>query len=252
VELLDAVILAAGRLPPREAARSGVELKALVPIGGSTPLQRIVEAMRRSRTAGRIIVVGPRSLRSLGLDVDVWVDEQGSGAENVLAGLHASLSRRAILSASDLPFVEFADVDDLVARAPADADLAYPIYERAEFLASFPGGRTRFARVGGAQWTGGSVCLMTVAVALRNAPLIRRGFAARKSQLAMAALLGVDGLLRYLADRLQLVDVERRLSTLSHAKAVAIRGAHPALAMDCDSARDVEYARSRQRIDAGV
>jgi molybdopterin-guanine dinucleotide biosynthesis protein A len=251
VEPADAVILAAGRLRSPEAALAGVELKALLKVGDTTPLRQIVAAMKASPAAGRVIVVGPRQLRSDAHDADVWVDERPSGEENVLAGLRASQTSRAIVSASDLPFVESAHVDDFAARVPADADFAYPVYEREEFLAAFPGGRTRFARVGTSQWTGGSVCLMSVAAALRNASLIRRGFRARKSQLAMASLLGVDVLARYVMGSLQLADVERRLSDLSGGNIAVVRGAHPALAMDCDGVADITYvlARSTRKAD---
>jgi molybdopterin-guanine dinucleotide biosynthesis protein A len=245
VEPADAVILAAGRLRPQEAALAGVELKALLKVGDTTPLRRIVKAMQASHAAGRVIVVGPRELRSAVPDADEWVDERSNGEENVLAGLRASHTGRAIVSASDLPFVEGAHVDDFAARVPSGADFAYPVYERDEFLAAFPGGRARFARVGGSHWTGGSVCLMDVAAALRNASLIGRGFRARKSQLAMASLLGMDVLARYVLGNLRLADVERRLSDLSGGSIAVVRGAHPALAMDCDGIADIAYVRAR-------
>jgi len=85
---------------------------------------------------------------------------------------------------------------------------------------------------------------MNVALALQNAWLIRRGFRARKSQLAMASLLGADCVLRYVTGRLEIEDIERRIGRLTGGRAAAIRGAHPALAMDCDSARDIAYART--------
>ena len=245
MERADVVILAAGRLRPHDAALAGVELKALLNVGGTTLLRRIVAAVKASRAVSRVIVVGPRELRSSVRDADEWVDERSSGEENVLAGLRASQAGRAMVSASDLPFVEAAHVDDFASRVPAEADFAYPAYEREEFLAAFPGGRTRFARVGRSYWTGGSVCLMDRGAALRNASLIRRGFRARKSQLAMASLLGMDVLVRYVFGNLRLADVERRLSDLSGASIAVVRGAHPALAMDCDGIADIAYVRTR-------
>lgn len=254
MEIFDAVILAAGRLSARVAERAGVEIKALLKVGDTTPLRAIVAAMRAAPSIGRIIVVAPSALRESpqGVKVDVWVDELASGDENAVAGLQAAHTRRAVLSASDVPFVEASHVTDFLARVPADADFAYPVYERAEFLSVFPGGRTSFARVGETQWTGGSVCLVNVELALRNAALLRRCFTARKSQLGMASLLGVRVMLRYASGRLKVTDIERRLSGLTRGKAVAVRGAHPALAMDCDSLIDVEYVRARQAMRSGV
>ncbi len=245
MDAIDAVILAAGRLPLHEAQRVGVEIKALVRVGRTNALETVIAAMRASRAVRRVIVVGPRQLHGSVAAVDLWLDEGASGEENVLAGLGAAQTRRAMVSASDVPFVLAAHVDDFLGRVPDDADFAYPVYERDEFLASYPRGRSKFARVGTTDYTGGSLCLMTVALALRNAALIRRGFAARKSQIAMAALLGVEGVVRFAMGSLDIAHVERRIGHLTGGRVVAVRGAHPALAMDYDDALDIQYVRDR-------
>lgn len=244
MEKLDAVVLAAGRFAGPEADRAGAAIKALVKVASTTPFDAVVAALRASAAIDRLIVVAPRELHGCSRAVDAWVDEGATGEDNVLAGLASARTRRAVLSASDLPFVEPAHVESFLMRVPPDADFAYPVYERAEFLATFPRSRTRFARVGPAQYTGGSMCIVNVKLALANERLIRHAFAARKSQLAMASLLGSGGLVRYLTGRLAIEHVERRLSELTGGRAVAIRGAPPALAMDCDSAAEVEYART--------
>lgn len=243
----DAIVLAAGRLPPQNGETDGGSLKAVISIAGRTPLAAIVTALRASQSVGRIVVIGPRSLRDRVSEVDEWIDEQPSGEENALAGLRAARTQRALLSASDVPFVQAAHVEGFLALVPPDADFAYPVFERDRFLAEFPGGRSRFARVGKGYWTGGSMCLINVGSALRNAPFIRRCFRARRSLIAMASLLGPNVLVRYCAGTLAVEDIERRIGRLSGGAAYAIRGAHPALAMDCDSAADVEYARSLSR-----
>ena len=245
---IDAIILAAGRLRDADAASAGVKIKALLRVGESTPLDAIVGAMRASRSVSRVIVVAPSELHGSSSQVDLWIDERMSGEDNVLAGLGSASTRRSIVSASDLPFVQAAHIDDFLDRVPDDADFAYPIYAREEFLAAFPQGRAQFARLADAHYTGGSLCLMNVEIGLRNAVLIRRAFAARKSQLAMASLLGLAGLVSYTRRRLRIEHVERRLGELTAGRAVAIRGAHPALAMDCDSALDIDYVRRRQAL----
>ena len=247
MERVDAVVLAAGRFTGPQMRQAGAAIKALVNVAGTTPLEAVVRALRSSNAIERLIVVAPREVHACGMPVDTWVDERATGEDNVLAGLHAASTRRTLLSASDLPFVESAHVEDLFDRVPQDADFAYPVYERTEFLASFPGGRTRFARVGPAEYTGGSMCIVNTHIALRQQALIRGGFAARKSQLALASLLGARGLVRFVTGRLTIEDVERRLFELTGGRAVAVRGAHPALAMDCDSASEVDYARAHQQ-----
>jgi len=238
--------MAAGRLPAPLSARYGTGIKALVPIGETTPLQSILAALHASDPIGRIIVVGPEEVRAAAAVADAFVSERPTGEENALAGLSEVRSRRALLCASDLPFVEARHVTDFLDRIAPAADVAYPIFQRDEFLAVFPVGRSRFARVAGSEWTGGSLCAITTALALRNAALIRKAFRARKNPLSLAALFGARFMIRFVAGSLTLADLERRLSSITGGMAQAVRDAHPALAMDCDDGDDIEYARTHR------
>jgi len=244
VEASDAVVLAAGRLREDEAARTGQAIKALVVIGGRTPLQAMLDALRASGSVARILVVGPAAAREAVSGYNLWLDERASGEDNLLAGLHAGQTQRVILCASDIPFVTPQDIRNFLDLVPSDAAVGYPIFEKQEFLARFPGGRDKFAKVGAQYWTGGSVCVVDRELALRNERLIRSAFRARRSQTAMASLLGPVVLFKHATGALRVEDVVTRLGSLLGGKAVGIRGANPRLAMDCDSAADIEYARS--------
>jgi molybdopterin-guanine dinucleotide biosynthesis protein A len=243
VDQLDAVVLAAGRLHAREAARAGHDLKGLVHIGEGTPLQAMLQALSLAPRVKSVIVVGPHAARASVSGFDRWVDEHDSVEENALAGLRAATTRRVLLCASDVPFIEAEHVQDFLVRVSPDADIAYPIYERDEFLAVYPDGRSKFARVGDCYWTGGSLCVLNCELALRSEQIVRRAFKARRSQVGMAQMLGLAILLRHLSGRLRIEHILERIGNLTGGKVVAIRGAHPALAMDCDSVVDVEYAR---------
>jgi molybdopterin-guanine dinucleotide biosynthesis protein A len=245
MEGLDAVVLAAGHLTPHDAARAGVTVKALAPIGGTTGLKAVVTALRSTEMVRQLIVVAPREVHGVEPAVDLWVDEREDGGENVLAGLGVVQTHRALVSASDIPFIKTDHVGAFLALVPVNAAVAYPIFERAEFLAAFPHGRTKFARIADAQYTGGSLCLMNTALALEHAHLVRQGFAARKSQMKMASLLGARNLWRFVRGQLTVSDIERRLTQLVGGSALAIRGAHPALAMDYDTASELAYSRAR-------
>lgn len=241
---IDAVVLAAGRLSKADAKGAGHELKGLVRIGAVTPLRAMLGALRSSGCVSDVILVGPTAVRDAGDGFDRWLEEGRSGEDNALAGLRAARTRRVLLCASDVPFVRAEDVFGFLERVPHDAAMAYPVFERAEFLACFPDGREKFARLGGRLWTGGSVCLVERDMALENEPLIRRAFQARRSQAAMASLFGPVVLAKHFLGTLRVEDVVDRVGQLLGGKAVAVRGAHPRLAMDCDSIDDIEYARS--------
>ena len=238
---VDALVTAAGRLKPAEAQRYGTDIKALVRIGDATLLDILIRALRQTSQIGRIVIVGPSAARA-GVDADLWVDERESGEENVFAALRSARSERAVFAASDLPFVDAASIERLIELVPADADAAYPICSRDEFERAFPGARSSFARLRDGEWTGASVFVVRPEFALRNERLLRRAFGARKSLLALAALLGPSLALQYALNQLHVADIVRRAEQLMQGSIVALRDAAPGLAMDCDEAADFEYA----------
>ncbi len=241
--MLNAVITAAGRLGPEDAQRYGSDIKALVRIGGRSLLAIVIEALRGVPEIGRVTVVGPRTAQACGAAADRWIDEQASGEENVLAALRDAGDERVVFCASDMPFVRSASIAGLLAASPPSADCVYPIFTREEFEAAYPGARSSFARLSDGQWTGGSALVVNAGAFLRNEQLVRKAFGARKSLVAMASLLGPQLALRYAANKAGVADVKARIERLTRGSLVALRGADPALAMDCDEAADFEYAR---------
>lgn len=239
--MLDAVVTAGGRLSPAAAQTYGTDVKALVRVGGRTLLDRVVGALRGVPSIGRIAVVGPQSARAQTHSVDEWVDEFATGEENLLAALRVGTTDRIVLSASDLPFVTSRSYEELIGRAE-DADAAYPIFTRAEFLAAYPGGRSSFAKLADGEWTGGSAFVVNRNRFLSRSALLERGFGARKSLTGLAMLLGPLLLFKYVTGTLRIRDVEARASSLLAARVKAVTRLDPALAMDCDDARDFDYA----------
>ncbi|MBV8081366.1 MAG: NTP transferase domain-containing protein [Candidatus Eremiobacteraeota bacterium] len=242
-----AVIAAAGRLDAQTAQRFGSDIKALVRIGDKTLLARLVDALRAVSEIGRINVVGPRAVHDSTLAVDEWIEERESGEANVVAALESARGERTVFAAADLPFVTGEAIAGLLRRVADQTACAYPIFTRDEFEAAFPGGRSSFARLADGEWTGGSVLVIDPRLVLRDQALLRRAFAARKNLVALASLLGPKLALLYATKRLRVADVEARLGALAGGTFEAIRGADPALAMDCDEEGDFAYSRAHGR-----
>ena len=243
--VIDALVTAGARLPPDLAARFGTEVKALVPIGGRTMLDRTIAALRGVPAVSRIIVVGPAEVRTA-IAADDFIVEKETGEQNLLAGLEAAASsERTVLCASDMPFVSAAALNDLLERAPASAAAVYPIYTRLEFESAFPGCRSAFARLADGEFTGGSGFVVRAELLLRQRALISKAFGARKNLLALASILGPALTFAFVSGTARVPLVESRASALLGAEVVALRGADPSLAADCDEASDFEYAQAR-------
>ncbi len=222
----------------------GTDVKALVRIGGKPIIATVVHALRETPGIGAIRVVGPAQARHFAGPVDEWIDELPTGEENLMAALHAARTERIVMSASDLPFVTPSTYADLLAKVAPDLDAAYPVFRREEFLAAYPDGRSKFASLADGSWTGGSAFVFNRTPLLRDERVIARGFGARKSLFALAALLGPALLARFVFGRLRIGDVEQRASQLIGGRVRALAGCDPALAMDCDDLGDFAYAHA--------
>jgi GTP:adenosylcobinamide-phosphate guanylyltransferase len=241
--VIDAVITAGGRLPDDLAARFGTDIKACAVVGGMTMLARTLAALRGVPGVERIALVGPDAIRGAA-NVDEFITELATGEENLLAALRAARGDRTLFCASDMPFVSSRALADLLERAPVEACAVYPIFTRDEFERSYPKGRSSFAMLADGAWTGGSAFVVRAQPLLQREHVLTRAFAARKSLPALAALFGPALMFSYLRGALRVADVEARASRLFHAPVVALRGADPALAADCDDAADFEYAEA--------
>ncbi len=242
--VIDALVTAGARLPLELARRFETDIKALVPIGGVTLIDRTIAALRGVGVVERITVVGPAEIRRR-IDVDRFVDETASGEKNLLAGLEAVQGERTLLCASDMAFVTAGALDDLLLRAPAPAVVVYPIYTRSEFDAAFPGGRSAFARLADGEFTGGSAFVVRAAALRERSALLSKAFGARKNLFALAAILGPALAFAFVRGAANVGQIEVRASALLGGTVVALRGADPALALDCDDATDFTYAQAR-------
>src|SRR5207244_12927664 len=90
----------------------------------------------------------------------------------------------------------------------------------------FPGTTSEFVRLRDGEWTMGCAFLVNPAAAVAHRIHIERVFDARKSQLAMARLLGPLFIARFVTRRLEIAHIEARCSQ--------ILGCAGAAVPDCD------------------
>ncbi|MBI3948758.1 MAG: nucleotidyltransferase family protein [Armatimonadetes bacterium] len=250
---MDAIVTAGGRIDGAFARETGTIIKALLPIAGSTLLARALAALRGSARIRRICVVGPPEVEptALAAGADRFVPERATGIDNLLLGIEALAAEGPVVcSASDLPFLSADAVEELIERTPADAGLTYVAVTRAEWEQAFPDSPHGFyVPLADGEFTGGCVHVQNAGALRRIEPLVQRAFAARKSQVAMARLLGAGPLLRlvagFLVSRRLAPSSEglcRRVEALAGCRCAVVRGCRPTLAADVDSLADWRYA----------
>ncbi len=250
---VDVVVLAGGKNSPEMAAATGVENRALTPIGTRTMLDYVVSALAQTPSVRRIFVVGdvPSSAAYTA------VAGQETLLENLMAGLGACGDQeRVLISTSDIPFVTPQALEDFLHRASAtEADLCCSYVPLAACTRKYPEMKRTAITLAEGRFTLGNVMLVRPRFLMGHREAIAQAYAARKSPVQMARLLGIGLLLRLLGSQL----VSPRLLTISAletavsrvlggGRAVGICSAYPEIGTDIDRPEDVAIA---QRILAG-
>ncbi len=244
---VDTILPSAGRISGSFATEAGAEIKALISLGGRTLLERALDAVRG---IGRSVVIGPEALQEARTAATAVLPEVGSGPANILQGLgwlqqHPPEAERILVLTTDLPFITAEAVQGFLRACPPDADVCVPVFRREEFEERYPGAPNVYVRLREGAWTTGSAFLLNTQVLTANRAHIENLFAARKSQLAMARLLGALFILRFVARRLAIEHVERRCRDILGCSGAAVLGCDPALAYDIDLPEEYRYARER-------
>lgn len=245
---VDVILPAGGRLTGDFAREAGASIKALIRIDGTCMLERTIETLRQTGETGRIVVVGPTelALHPASRRADAVLPEGTSGPENILIALeylqaNGGASERVLVVTTDLPFITPESLSRFLNACPSHAEICVPILRREEFLSRFSGSPATFAPLQDGEWTMAGAFLLDPAALLRNRQAVQRVFDARKSEFAMARLLGPLFVLRYLTRMLRVEDIEKRCSRILGCRGVAVRNAPAELAADIDNVEEYRY-----------
>ena len=236
------VITAGGTVDGTFAERIGTPVKALAPFGAGTLLDVALAACTDAGIDG-VAVIGGDAVRAhlAGRDGVRVIDAADDGGTNVLRALDAWPGERIAYLTSDLPFASGAGLRDLVARSEPYA-LTMGIASTAAYDARFPQAPRYGVSLGSERLV--NACAFTIAPEavepIRN--FATQFFAARKSLLRMALLLGPALLLRFALKRLHVADIEAHASRRLGLTVAAIRDADPGLCYDVDTMDEYDYA----------
>lgn len=240
---VDAVVLAGGEGAIIDPT---VHIKGLVPIAGKPMIEWVVDALRASDTVAEIAVVVPtdKDLGAWASRVDRLVVSDASFIDNAIAGMCVFENDRHVLGATgDLPALTPAAIDDYVEQSlAAGADFSYPLVREADMEEQFPGSQRTYVKVAGGPVTGGNMMVLSPELVKRNRDIGQRLFDTRKSPVAMARVIGVPFIFKYVTGRLRVDDVERKMGQLLGAKCAAVYTSHASIGADVDKPIDVVVA----------
>lgn len=238
-----AVITAGGRIDGALANAIGTEIKALAPFGNGTLIDVAIGAARAAGADAIAVVGAPPVLAHVGARAQ-GIDAAESGGENVLRALGAWPGDDLLFLTCDLPFVSGIAIREFL-DAAGSADLAMPVAAADAYEAMFAGAPRHTMSLGGERFANGSVFFFRANAIERvrdTTDAAVRLFEARKSAWAMARVLGLPLLLRFVFRRLTVADIERRADSVTGVTVRAIRACSPVLCFDVDTVEDYRYA----------
>lgn len=225
------------------AAYAGVSHKALIELGGETLLARVARAVGAAGcdpavSAGDPVVVA--EAERLGLAV---LPAQAGPSASVGAALEV-LGAPLLVTTADHALLEAEWVRAFVADAPADADVAVLLAERAVVGAALPGARRTWLRFADGDWSGCNLFLLRTPEAARAIGLWRIVEADRKRPWRIVRRFGLGTLVRYLLGRLTLGQAVARLGELAGVRAAAVASRYGLAAVDVDKPADLDAVRA--------
>jgi hypothetical protein len=210
---VDAVVLSGGEgaiIDPE------VSVKGLVPVAGRPMIDWVIEALRGAESDASFI-------------------------DNAIAGAESFQSGRKVLGATgDLPALTPEAIDDFVTRSlDAGAEFSYPLIRAEDMETQFPGSQRTYVKIAGGRVTGGNLVVCSAELLKRNHDIGQRLFDTRKSPVAMARVIGIPFIFKYLSGRLRVDDVERKMEELLSARCSAIYTSYASIGADVDKPIDV-------------
>lgn len=242
----NAVILGGGDPGDAFAAAHKVDVKPLIEVAGRPMGQWVLEALRESGQVARIAYVGPL-VGEMSELVDVRVTDRGTLIANLEAGIAAlrepgnAPQRRVLVVTADIPMLTGQQVREVLASAP-DSGLVYPIVKKEVCQAAYPEVKRTYARLKDGTFTGGNLFLIDPALIGKFLPRLRAVLDARKQPLKLAGIVGPAFLVKMLLGRLQITELETRISQILGVEARALITPHAAVGTDVDKEEDLALA----------
>jgi len=245
----DAVVLAGGVTPGELRKVAPYENEALIIIGHYPMIYYIMNAVRASSRVRRVCVCAPPSVREvLKQDTGLIFAEPGADAvDTFLNGLHKlqeeGTTEKVLVLAGDIPFLTTESLDDFVSRCEElEADFYYPLTSKQTNEGKFPGVNRTYVKLKDGTFTGGNLFVVNPSIIDQVVDMGKKQVANRKSPLAMARLLGIGLVWRYLCGQLNIQAVEKRFYKVMGITGRGIISPYAEVGVDVDKQSDLELA----------
>ncbi|AQT05737.1 nucleotidyltransferase family protein [Acetobacter persici] len=251
---LSALILAGTRpgAPDPMAQAAGVSHKAILPVGGTPMILRVISALRATPGIGRIVVCIDNPAVLAGIippDIDILPASPHGPSASVLAGL-TQMGTPLLVTTADNALLRPAWISEFLGKCGPDTDVAAAVAPEAAVLRDVPGTRRTFIRLADMAFSGCNLFLFRTPASLAVAELWQHVEKNRKHPLRIAWLLGPGVLLRALCKKLTRAALCNRIGALTGTTAELIPLSDGRAAVDVDKPADLDLTEKLIAADA--
>ena len=250
-----ALVLAGSRTEGDPVARhAGMVSKAVVPVGGTPMLARVLIAIDGSLSIDRVTVVGLaeaalrdeilfKHIERSGARLEAGGDSPAASVERALTTIDPG--KPVLITTADHALLSPRIVDDFLDAADtADTDVVIGLVRYEKVLSVCPGTRRTVTRLRDGAFCGCNLFALRTPRGRRAVDFFTRLEQHRKHPARIARTLGVVTLLRFLFRRLTLAQAMARLSSLTGARVGAVLLPYGEAAIDVDKPDDLIVAEA--------
>lgn len=226
------------------ATYDGVSDKALIVLGETTMLARVVDAVRAAGFARIGVSANSATVRDEAARCGAEALPAATGPSASAAAALDTLGTPLLVTTGDHALLRPAWIRDFVARMPASADVAVLLARRDAVEAAAPGSKRTYLRFADGDWSGCNLFYLATPHAAQVIALWQAVERDRKRPWRIVRRLGPGLLLRYLLGRLPLGEAITHLGRRAGVEAVVIPAFDGLAAVDVDKPADLDFVRA--------
>lgn len=223
---------------------SPAKYEAEIEVGGKPMLEHVIAALRNVSAIQRIVLVGDASVAGEAVKEDLFqvVAPGASLIDSLINGLQVLQPKEPVLvMTGDIPLVTGEALEDFINRCrEIRGDIYYSFVSKESSEKKYPGVERTYVRLYEGVFTGGNVVLLSPQVVQDHLPMLKKAASLRKKPLQLCLMLGWRCLGRLLSGRLTIGDIEARIFSSFHFKAVGVISPYPEIGIDVDKPSDLE------------